>query len=254
MSWSRKVSTKRCSSTYFLGAKSIRLGIVMSTRVRLQGRIVRLLLFTPPQFVEKAALFHLFQIAAVDERFGLDVFSARIHLGDLVEDALDTFGLDRQSRLHRLDFDVVGGVQNLPVGHAQILSQNLVGEFLVRMNNLRGLRHGAHELSQNLGPLGERGPQSNKGRGRVWNQLIGTVDQIMEPLGNRQRVGGRIQGGGIQSARDERRQGLRRSARLDQLNVLVRIQSLLPESLNRKVMRVAPDAVDPDLLAFQVFG
>src|SRR5690242_13323885 len=95
-------------------------------------------LFICPQFIEKTALRHLIEIAPVDHFRGLDVFRPRFSFGDVFKDRLNSFGLDLQTPLHDFDFRGVRRLDNLLIGDAEVLAEDLESEFLVAVQNLRG--------------------------------------------------------------------------------------------------------------------
>src|SRR5690349_14334094 len=81
--------------------------------------------------IEKTALRHLIEIAPVDHFRGLDVFRPRFSFGDVFKDRLNSFGLDLQTPLHDFDFRGVRRLDNLLIGDAEVLAEDLESEFLV---------------------------------------------------------------------------------------------------------------------------
>jgi len=74
-----------------------------------------------PEPVEKSALLHLVDEAAVDEVLRLDALRLKIRVSDLLEDGLEPFTLDLEPLLEGLDLRAVRGLQDLPILETQFL-------------------------------------------------------------------------------------------------------------------------------------
>src|SRR5215204_4423072 len=84
-----------------------------------------LLLLAAPQVIEKTAFLHLVEIAPVDQLRRLDFLRAWISDSELVEDGLQRVRAHVESRLHRFDFVIVRGLENLSVVEPQVFCQDL---------------------------------------------------------------------------------------------------------------------------------
>src|SRR5712692_28692 len=91
------------------------------------------LFFCRPEIVKKAALFHLVEIASIDQLLRLDLFGSRIELRHLVKNRLKSFDFNDHPRFQGFDLRVVSGIQNGPIGYLEIFSQYLVGELSIRV-------------------------------------------------------------------------------------------------------------------------
>ena len=75
-------------------------------RLNLLARFLR-----RPKLVEKTALLKAIQIAALDEILRFDFFCPRIDFSSLIDDGLKGFVLEFQPGLQKLDFLIIGGIE-----------------------------------------------------------------------------------------------------------------------------------------------
>src|SRR3970282_3003753 len=130
-----------------------------------------------PELVEKAALFHLIEKAAVHEILRPELSCPWIHFRDFVEDRLEGVRLEIEPWLQCLDLRIVGRIQELSVRNPPMLAQDLVGKLLVRVENVRGLGHRPDELPDGLRASSYQRPAGREGGGRGGEAALPAVDQ-----------------------------------------------------------------------------
>src|SRR3990172_7126750 len=156
-----------------------------------------------PEPVEKSALLHLVDEAAVDEVLRLDALRLRIRLSDLLEDGLEPFTLDIEPLLEGLDLRAVRGLQDLPILETQFLGENSEGQLPIRVNELYGFGHRPHELCDDLGPARHHRSTGDEGRCEIRDAKVRSVDEKVKPLRDGANIHRGRHRGGIDGATDQ---------------------------------------------------
>src|SRR5262249_2828476 len=145
--------------------------------------------------------------------------------------------------------DIVTRLQQLAVVDTKIFSQNLVNILLVRLHDLSGFRHRAHEATNHRPALGDDRPASGESCRGIGDPQIGTVNNVVITQLESLSVRRHGQNRSIDSLSDQRGQGLGRATGLN-VTDFARVDAKATQGLDGEIVRIAADARTTDAFFF----